>query len=83
MSLSISLLTVFLEHIEVGFFLILHNLHVNVGASFIKAKGCIGIFNTNQRRWPTGIELRDRNDLKYSFRSDETDPVPGPPVVCN
>lgn len=76
MGLSISFLTVFLEHIEVGFFLVIYNLHVNVGASFIKAKGCIGVFNTHQRRRSAGIELRDRNDLKYSFRSDETDPVP-------
>lgn len=76
MSLSISLLTVFLEYIEIGFFLVLYNLHVNVGASLIETKGCIRILNTHQRRGSTGIELRDRNDLKDSFRADETDPEP-------
>lgn len=76
MSLSISLLTVFLEYIEIGLFLILYNLHVNVGASLIETKGCIRIFDTHQRGWSTGIELRDRNDLKDSFRADETDPEP-------
>lgn len=75
MGLSISLLTVFLEGIEVGLFLILYNLHVNVGAGLIETKGCIRILNTYQRGGSTGIELRDRNDLKDSFRADETDPV--------
>lgn len=76
MGLSIGLLTVFLECIEVGLFLILYNLHVNVGTSLIETKGCIRIFNTHQRGGSTGIELRDRNDLKDSFRADETDPEP-------
>lgn len=76
MGLSISLLTVFLEYIEVGLFLILYNLHVDVGASLIETKGCIRILNTHQRGGSTGIELRNRNDLKYSFRADETDPEP-------
>ena len=76
MGLSISLLTLFLEDIEVGLFLILYNLHVNVGASLIETKSCIRVFNTHQRGGSTGIELRDRNDLKDSFRADETDPEP-------
>lgn len=76
MGLSLNFLTIFLEDIEVGLFLILYNLHVNVGASLIETKGCIRIFNTHQRGGSTGIELRDRNDLKDSFRADETDPEP-------
>lgn len=76
MGLSLSFLTLFFEDIEVGLFLILYNLHVDVGASLIETKGCIRIFNTHQRGGSTGIELRDRNDLKDSFRADETDPEP-------
>lgn len=76
MGLSLSFLTLFLEDIEVWLFLVLYNLHVDVGASLIETKGCIRIFNTHQRGGSTGIELRDRNDLKDSFRADETDPEP-------
>lgn len=83
MDLRLSFLFFFLEYAEVWFFLILYNLHMDVGASLIETKGCVGIFNTHQRRWPAGIELRYRNDLKYSFRADETDLVLLPPVVCN
>lgn len=74
MGLSLSFFTLFFEGIEVWLFLVLYNLHVDVGASLIETKGCIGIFNTHQRGGSTGIELRDRDDLKDSFRADETDP---------
>ena len=76
MGLSLSFLSPFIEHIKVWCFLVLYNLHVNVGADFIETKGCIRIFNTHQRGRSTGVELRDRNNLKDSFRANETVPAP-------